>query len=330
MAIGKRFFKSAPVSEFPPEFTIFIPTYNRAGLLPRALSSIEAQTYRNFEVVIVDDGSTDDTAAVVAGWKAGVDFPVTYVMQSNQGKHAAHNKGLELATGRLFFNLDSDDRLLPDTLERIRRHWESIPEVERERFAGVEGLVGSMDGQRLLTIPYPHNPFDASFLEVRYRLGIGGDKKHAIRTDIARRFPYPVFPGERHMRPSFTWKRISHEYVFRCVNEPFQQVEYQAEGLSSDRFRLRMRNPRGFQLYYLEDVTLHRPWLSRRQLRRSMVDFIRFSFHAGDGLIRQGRLVHCDPLWLMLLPAGFGRWLVDRYRLRYKKGYKANRKESRN
>lgn len=313
-----------------PMFTVFIPTYNRAGLLTRALSSIEAQTYRNFEVVIVDDGSTDDTAAVVARWKAGVEFPVIYVKQSNQGKHAAHNKGVELARGRLFFNLDSDDRLLPDTLERIRRHWESIPESERERFAGVEGLVESMDGKRSLTIPYPHNPLDASFLDVRYRLGVGGDKKHAIRTDVARRFPYPVFAGERHIRPSLTWKRISHHYVFRCVNEPFQQVEYLADGLSSDRFRLRMRNPRGFQLYYLEDVTEHRAWLRRRQRRRSMVDFIRFSFHTGAGLLKQGRLTRYDPLWLALVPAGFGRWLVDLYRLRFKKGYKPNRKETRN
>ncbi|HYE34974.1 glycosyltransferase family 2 protein [Methylocaldum sp.] len=313
-----------------PTFTVFIPTYNRSGLLPRALSSIEAQTYRDFEVVIVDDGSSDDTAAVVDRWKAGVEFPVTYVKQNNQGKHAAHNKGVELAKGRLFFNLDSDDRLLPNTLERIRHHWESLPEGERGRFAGVEGLVESMDGERPLTIPYPHNPLDASFLDVRYRLGRGGDKKHAIRTEIARRFPYPVFSGERHIRPSLTWKRISHDYVFRCVNEPFQQVEYQTEGLSSDRFRLRMRNPRGFQLYYLEDVTLHRPWLSRRQLRRSMVDFIRFSLHAGAGIREQGRLTGYDPLWLALAPAGFCRWLVDLYRLRFKEGYKPNRKETRN
>jgi len=313
-----------------PAFTVFIPTYNRAGLLLRALSSIEVQTFRDFEVVIVDDGSTDDTAAVVARWKARVEFPVTYVRQSNQGKHAAHNKGLELAKGELFFNLDSDDRLLPDTLERIRRHWKSIPESERGRFAGVEGLVESMDGKRRLTVPYPHNPLDAGFLDVRYRLRIGGDKKHAIRTDVARRYPYPVFPGEKHIRPSLTWKRISHDYVFRCVNEPFQQVEYQAEGLSSDRFSLRMRNPKGFRLYYLEDVVRHRPWLGRRQLRRSMIDFIRFSFHAGSGLLEQGRLTRYDPLWLALAPAGFGRWLVDRYRQCFKKGCKPNRKETRN
>ncbi len=167
-----------------------------------------------------------------------------------------------------------------------------------------------------------------AFWALRYRPKIGGDKKHAIRIDIARRFPYPVFSGERHVWPSLTWKRISHRYAFRFINQPLQQVEYQPDGPSSDRFRPRRRNPRGFHLYDLEDLTMHRPWLSRRQLRRSMVDFIRFSFHVGTGLLEQARPGCFDPLWLMMLPAGFGRWLVDLYRLRFKKGSKPNRQET--
>ncbi|CAL1240351.1 glycosyltransferase family 2 protein [Candidatus Methylocalor cossyra] len=313
-----------------PEFTLFIPTYNRAKLLPRALASIEAQTCRDFEVVIVDDGSTDDTAAVVAAWRTRVDFPVVYVRQPNRGKYAAHNVGVERARGRFFVLLDSDDRLLPDTLERIRRHWHSIPEGERWRFAGVEGLVESMDGKRLLTEPYPQSPLDISYLDLFYRLGVGGDKKHAIRTEILRRFPYPIFPGETNIRDSITWNRIAHHYIFRCVNEPFQQVEYQPDGLTSNRFRVRMGSPRGFQQFHLEEITLHRPWLSRRQLRRSTIAFIRFSLHLRVGFWQQARLTGYDPLWLMLLPAGLLRWLVDCYRLRFQDAAPPNRVPIRN
>lgn len=313
-----------------PCFTIFIPTYNRAGLLPRAFASIEAQSFRDFEVVVVDDGSTDETESLVADWKQRVDFPVVYFKQANQGKYAAHNAGVDLARGRFFFLLDSDDRLLPDTLERIRFHWEAIPESGRPRFAGVEGLVESMDGERSLSKPYPRSPLDASYLDVRYRLGIGGDKKQAVLTEILRRFPYPVFPGEKHVRDSITWKRMAHEYLLRCVNESFQQVEYQPDGLTSNRFAARMSSPQGFQLFYLEDVTLHRRWLSRRQLRRSMIDFIRFSLHAGTGPLGQARRLGFDPLWLLLLPAGVVRWLVDLYRLRFQGGRHPNKKKARN
>ena len=313
-----------------PAFTIFIPTYNRASLLPRGLLSIEGQTFRDFEVVIVDDGSTDDTEMRVMEWQRGVQFPVIYFRQANQGKFVAHNQGVNLASGKFFLLLDSDDRLVPNTLERILYHWDSIPEADRSRYAGVEGLVQSMDGERLLTLPYPESPLDAHFLDTQYRRHIGGDKKHAILTDILRRYPYPIFPGERHVRDSITWKRMAHEYVLRCVNEVFQQVEYQPDGLTANRFAARMSSPCGFQLFYREDVTLHRDWLSWRQRRRSMIDFIRFSKHCGIGFLEQGRQVEFDPLWLILYPAGIVRWLIDLYRIRFKGGQHPNKIKFRN
>jgi glycosyltransferase involved in cell wall biosynthesis len=313
-----------------PCFTVFIPTYNRSRLLPRAFASIEAQTYRDFEVVIVDDGSTDDTGSLVAAWRGTVAFPVVYFKQANQGKYAAHNKGVELAQGRFFVLLDSDDRLLPHSLERLLVQWEGIPEADRSRYAGVEGLVESMDGQRRLTKPFPESPFDASYLDLWYRRHIGGEKRGFVRTEVLREHPYPIFPGERHIRDSITWKRIALKYVTRGVNETYQQLEHQPDGLTSDRFAARMSSPRGFRLFYLEDVTIYRPWLSRRQFRRSMVDYIRFSLHCGIGPLRQGREVAFDPAWLIRLSAGIFRWLLDHYRLRFKGGRHPNKKKYRN
>lgn len=311
-------------------FTVFIPTYNRAHLLPRALQSLDAQTFRDFELVVVDDGSTDDTASLIAAWQARATFPVIYIKQANRGKYAAQNAGVAQARGRFFVLLDSDDRLLPDSLERLLRHWQSIPEAERDRFAGVEGLVESMDGQRTLTTHYPESPCDISYLDLYYRLGIGGDKKNMIRTEILREFPYPLFPGELNIRDSITWNRIAHKYLFRCINEPVQQVEYQPDGLTSNRFRIRMTSPRGFQLFYREEITLHRDWLSFRQRRRSTIDFIRFSRHCGFGFREQGRQVGYQGLWLLLIPAGYWRWLVDLYRLKFRGGNKQNRIKIRN
>jgi glycosyltransferase involved in cell wall biosynthesis len=313
------------VDNAAPLFTIFIPAYNRAHLLPRAFAGIEAQTFRDFEVLIVDDGSTDDSEAVVAEWRAGVDFPVTYCKQANQGKYAAWNQGLELARGRFFAMLDSDDRFVPEGLERLLRAWEAIPEADRERYAGVEGLVETLDGRRHLTQPYPESPFDAGYLELWYRRHIGGEKRGFMRTEVLRQYPYPIFPGERHIRDSITWKRIALNYLTRGINEIIQQMEHQADGLTANRFAARMSSPRGFQLFYLEDVTVYRDWLTRRQLRRSMIDYIRFSLHCGLGPIAQARQLGFDPRWLILFPAGVGRWLVDFYRLRFKGGVHPNK-----
>jgi glycosyltransferase involved in cell wall biosynthesis len=112
------------VSALPegPLFSVVVPTYNRAGLLPEALASVVAQTYRPIELVIVDDGSTDTTRSLVQEWAAQTanpGFSVRYIEQANLGAAAARNTGLQEATGRYVQFFDSDDRLHPDRLQRL-------------------------------------------------------------------------------------------------------------------------------------------------------------------------------------------------------------------
>jgi len=99
-----------------PAFSIVIPTYNRAALLPRALDSVLAQSSGDFECVVIDDGSEDDTDSVV---RAYTDSRIRYESQRNAGVSAARNAGARLATGELLLFLDSDDVLARDALERF-------------------------------------------------------------------------------------------------------------------------------------------------------------------------------------------------------------------
>ena len=96
-----------------PVFSIIIPTYNRCELLPKAIDSVVNQHYSDWELVIVDDGSTDQTAEVVAGFDDG---RIRYVNQTNQQLSAARNRGMQEATGRYFCFLDDDDVFLPNHL----------------------------------------------------------------------------------------------------------------------------------------------------------------------------------------------------------------------
>src|SRR6516225_5774559 len=100
-----------------PAVSIVLPTYNRARFLPQALESIRAQTWTDWELIIVDDGSCDDTAAVVRRLAAETDRPVRYVWQENGGPAAARNAGLDLARGTYVAFFDSDDYWLPHHLE---------------------------------------------------------------------------------------------------------------------------------------------------------------------------------------------------------------------
>lgn len=294
-------------------FTIFIPTWNRADTLPRAFASIEAQTCRDFDVLIVDDGSTDNTALLVQEWSEKVDFPVRYVRQENQGKHGAFNTALAYLDGELMVMLDSDDKLAADALEIFRRHWLLIPEQEREQFCGVEGLTAFFDGT-VAGSRFPEDVFDSDYLQIRRRYRVSGDKKNAIRSDLLRGLAYPVFAGEKHVRPSLLWKRLADHYRTRYINEVVQYIEYQPGGLSSNRFCLRMRNPQGYRYYYMEELQNPQRARSVGEQLGNYGNYIRYSLHAGIGVAAQLRDVPSVGLWLLGLPRGIVKYLGDRLR----------------
>ncbi|WP_440996102.1 glycosyltransferase family 2 protein [Arhodomonas sp. SL1] len=303
-----------PSNEAPaPLFSVLIPSYNRARLLERALESLAVQTERDFEVIIIDDGSRDDTQSVIRRWRERGEFPISDHCQENGGKHAAHNAGLDLLRGELTIILNSDDCMTRDGLAILRRHWESIPLPQRADYAGVEGLCAFLADGRIAGDRYPADILDSDYITLRLRYGLRGDKACAARTTILKRYPYPVFSGERHMRPSLLWKRVAHEYRTRYVNEVVQLKEYLPDGLSANPFRRRMANPRGYRFYYREDTDHHQPrWRGRLE---SCVKYSRYSFHAGIGVGEQWRDIHRRGLWVMACPAGYVKYRIDRHRL---------------
>ena len=298
-------------------FTVFIPTFNRAHTLGRALQSINDQTFKDLELIIIDDGSQDDTRDLAKEWQRRAWFPIQYHWQENQGKHVAHNNALKYAKGFFFVLLDSDDMLQAKALERIKYHWDTIPDKEKDRFAGIEGLCVDNQG-KVFGNRYPTDVMDSNYLEITKKYNVRGDKKNAIRSQVLLQFPYPHFEGERHMRDDLIWKRISMHYKFRYVNEPIQIVEYQPDGLSADVFSLRMRNPQGFRFYFLEEINTHSS-LTRKYLRfKYHAKFVRYSLHCKVGFLQQYREVRLKLLWMVSIPRGIIGWLKDRAKMWYK------------
>ena len=199
-------------------FTVFTPTYNRAHTIHRVYDSLVAQTFRDFEWVVVDDGSTDNTRELVANWIKEADFPIRYFFQENGHKKKAFNHGVEFARGELFLPADSDDAFPPHALDVFVRHWHAIPELERELFGGVCGLCqneqGSVVGDR-----FPGDwGMDSDSLEMRYRFGVRGEKWGFSRTDVLRAHPFPDhLPG--HVPEGVVWTAIATHYKTRFINE---------------------------------------------------------------------------------------------------------------
>ena len=308
-----------------PFFTIFIPAYNRADLLPRAFESIEAQRFTDFEVLVIDDGSTDRTRDVVIQWQAKAEFTLRYYWQENRGKPAAHNAALDKIRGEFTVILDSDDTLAPDALQILKKHWDNIPAKLRASFAGVEGLCAVMGGGQIAGSRFPSDIFDSNYLEMRHRYKVVGDKKCAVRTEVLRRFPFPLFENEKDLRESIIWCRMAHEYRFRYINEIIQYIEYQPSGLSSRSVWRRARSPQGFRLAFKEMLNDHWRYCSKRELAGYARRYVRCSLHAGIGLMQQAADIHRKGIWLVSLPGGILGWLKDRFTLREAKSDNHNR-----
>lgn len=123
-------------------FTVLTTTFNRAHCISGVYGSLCAQTFRDFEWVVVDDGSTDGTRDLIDSWKPF--FPIRYSWKPNGGMHTAINLGVEIANGELIAKLDSDDLCAPRALERFDYHWRQI--TDPQRYAFVVALCSYPDG----------------------------------------------------------------------------------------------------------------------------------------------------------------------------------------
>lgn len=256
-----------------PFITILTPTYNRASLLPRLFDSLLRQTNKDFEWIVVDDGSTDDTREVVANLKekCGGAFPMDYVYKANGGKHMAINIGAERARGELLFIADSDDLLTDDALETVANSWHDIS--DDKSFAGIAGLDITMDTREVIGSGLPQEHIDCNAIDIRYRHHVTGDMKEVFRTEVLREFPFPEFAGERFCPEQLVWFRMARRYRLRYINKPIYIADYQPDGITAGITRARMRNPSASMLTYAELTECPVPFLVKV---KAAINFWRF------------------------------------------------------
>ena len=141
-----------------PRVSVVIPTYNRSDYILEAVESILTQTYRDFEIIIVDDGSTDDTRDVLAGQiEAGT---IRYIYQENRSKSAARNHGIRLAKGEYIAFLDSDDLFTPTKLAKQVAFLDEHPDIGfvhswYSKFDDAGNHLGTRDTSRYTGWVYP-------------------------------------------------------------------------------------------------------------------------------------------------------------------------------
>ena len=168
--------------------TILTPAYNRGHLLGKLYQSLVKQDFEDFEWVIVDDGSSDSTTNIVDKFIQDKKIIISYIKQSNGGKHRALNRGVIESNGELILIVDSDDSLPKNSLSVINRYYLEIK--DNPLIGGVCGLMAHHDG----TIIGKRNalsPMDISSIEMRYKYAFTGDVCEGFKAGVLRDFPFP-------------------------------------------------------------------------------------------------------------------------------------------
>ena len=288
-----------------PFLTVFTPAYNRAYTLPRTYESMKQQKNTDFIWLIVDDGSSDNTAELVKQWQSEENgFEIHYIYKENGGMHTAHNTAYELIETELNVCVDSDDALAPDAVQLIADAWNKV----RDRgYAGLLGLDAEFDGT-VIGKGFPEGLTDTT-LGGYYRSGGRGDKKLILRTDVVRQYPpYPTFPGERFVPMGSLYTMIDQDYKLSVLDKVVCLVEYMPDGSTHNMLCQYYRNPNGFR--YGRLVTMQ----SQLKLEKRLM--VHMHYAAESILSRKPILKDSPQKLLSLFTVPFG-WLLALY-IKYK------------
>ena len=220
--------------------TIITPTYNRAHTLPRCFESLLRQTCNDFEWIVVDDGSTDETQEVIAGFCTDR-FPIIKVWKENGGKHTALNAAHSYVHGDYVLILDSDDYLTETAVEEVLYAWKRY---KKDNNVGVlTFLRGTTDREPVCTVQDYEKPVD--ILRYHRQCRISGDCCEVVRTRLLKEYPFPVFEGERFVAECALWNRIGSHYKCVYINSVIYICEYLEGGLTRSGRAMRIKNPNG-------------------------------------------------------------------------------------
>lgn len=296
------------------KLTIHTATYNRAYILPQAYESLRAQTCKDFEWIITDDGSTDETCELVRSWQEQDNgFPIVYNPVPHVGLPCAINSGVEKATGAWFMRLDSDDRLMPQTVELVLQ-W--IAEIEDlQDYVGVGFAKCQPDGRfmkdQIPMIDPAIGYVDATNIE-RGKYHLDMDMCEAERLSLLREFPHQCWPTE-----TFAPEQLNHNaialagYKYRWRAEKLYICDYLTDGLTQSDTIVK-RNPMGYAMMHNQNMLL---CSSFREKLRCAVQMTALSLYAGEASYLKES--NCMAATVLSFPLGF--ILSIRRRMQYAK-----------
>lgn len=262
------------------KISIHTATFNRVYILGKAYESLCAQTCKDFEWIISDDGSTDNTEELIRQWMS-IDngFPITYYKLPHVGIPRALNNGVSHSNTEWFMMLDSDDYIMPETVEKVISWLESIENDMHLAGIGFAKCYPNGDYMR------PQKPIidpkvgyvDVSHID-RYKYNLNMDMCEVHRTSLFKRFPFQYWETEKYAPEQLPFYEIALAgYNMRWYDEKLYVCDYLPDGQTKDN-RLVKNNPMGFAMMYNQNIKCYKGF---RRKCYNAIQMIALSFYAG-------------------------------------------------
>jgi len=285
--------------------TILTPTYNRSKTLKRAYESLIVQKKQDFEWLIIDDGSTDDTKKLVKSFIEEKQIPIRYFYKKNGGKHTALNYGTKKAKGELILILDSDDYLSKNSIALINKYWEKYK--DNSKICGMTFL------RKLKNPFYKDKLFKecvSNMIDFKYNNGYLADMCEVMKKEVLLKYPYPEFEGERFLSEVIVTGEIAKKYDTAYIPKEIYYTEYLEDGLSKNWFKLVVNNPNGARANNL--LFMSKEFKLKIRIKNCIM-FDVFSIIAKKSAIKENKMKFCG--FLFFIPSYFiAKYLIHKFK----------------
>jgi len=219
------------------KFTVFTPCYNGEKTIEKVFKSVESQTYTNFEWIIINDGSTDNSKKVIENLieMSPIRDNIIFINQENKGKHISWNRGVDLATGEYWLSADADDSFVPETLEYFNNKIETVISnklIPEDVFSGVNVCVVDPETNTIVGDKYPFDGLVSDNIQIHYKYHIKGEHWGIVKTNLLKKYKFPEINGKFYSENRIWYNLALDKYKVICYNDALRFYYYEKTSLT--------------------------------------------------------------------------------------------------
>ena len=291
--------------------TIFTPTYNKADMLENLYQALLRQTNQDFEWIIVDDGSTDNTKELVDKFMEEGKLDISYKYKEVGGKHLAINLGLEIADGELFCIVDSENYLTDNGIELILKYWNQVK--DDHSFVGVGGLKGRNEHEAIGN-QVKQEIIDATSIDYRYKYKIKGDRQKAFRTEVLKKYKFPDIGDVKFITEDTVWNKLSEDGLkLRWFNNIICICDYRQDELTKNM----LKNWKGTS-YSNNEFLACKTIPTKAQIKHSM-DYYHYGIYGGISISKLFKECRCKWISIFAIPLALVKLICTKRKLKGEK-----------